>query len=298
MTPLSKRAFHIALCATALAGCACGASPTSATPRPSSTVSAPPTPAPEGALPTTLTVTDGWTGSPVAGARVSAEGTDAVTDIGGEVQMTRPTGTCLQVAILARGYLQRRTCATSTITLWPVADEYEVDATKAAAFSSGDRLNNVYQGEIVLAPEVRQRPDLVAVWRAAADRVNTVTSGKLSLPIVNVSSGDDGYIVSFAGTPPTCRHPWFTWNFEVAGFCWDPTMNYFVQEITVSPERMGRVDVAVRALLYGTVLRPHSLRGLMNRTQPETDLSTFEEKTLRMMSLRWPTQARWPDFDP
>lgn len=260
----------------------------------SSVTPAAPTPGP--AVSFTISVTDGWTGTTVAGAKVSAEGIDAVTDAAGRVQLTTRTVGCVPVNIVASGFLQRRTCAASTITLWPVADEVEATATRSAAFLGGNRLLSVYTADLRYAPEVGQRPDVVGVWDGAVDQIKLLTSGKLSIPAQTPGS-DEGYIVSLAGSPPTCGHAWFTWSFRIAGFCWDVTKDYFVQSITVSPELIDRSDVALRALLYAYALRPHLLPGLMNINQPGTELSTFERKTLHMMSLRWPTPVDWPDLD-
>ena len=267
------------------------AAPTAVAPAPSLA------PAPGPSVPFTVTVTDGWTGTPVVGAQISAQGTDALTDIAGKVQVTPRTWGCLPVSIVAVGFLQRRTCATSSITLWPVADEIETAATRSAAFYYYDRMFSAYRMELALAPDIGQRPEVVAVWKAAADVIRAQTSGKLSIPTVQTVSSGEGYIVSFASSPPTCGHPWFRWSFQVAGFCWDTTADYFVSRITVAPGLIDRPDVALRALLYGYALHPHVLPGLMNINQPGTELSAFERKTLHMMSLRWPTLVDWPDLD-
>jgi hypothetical protein len=108
---------------------------------------------------------------------------------------------------------------------------------------------------------------------------------------------DEGYIVTLAAPTPSCKHGWFTWSFAVAGFCWEPTRQYFVQNITVDADRIDRPEVALRALLYAYPMRQHPLAGVMNVTQPGPELSEFEKKTLYMMSLRWPTEVTWPDFD-
>jgi hypothetical protein len=112
-----------------------------------------------------------------------------------------------------------------------------------------------------------------------------------------IESGGDGYLVSVAPSSPPCRHNWFTWQFAIAGFCWEPTGAYFVQNISVEPSLVDHPDIALRALLYSFSLRPHQLPGLMNVTHPATELSQFEKKTLHMMSLRWPTPVTWPDME-
>ena len=281
---------------------ACGGKSTQSPTQSSSVpvVSGAPSP-PSPAASISLTVMDGWTGTPVAGAQVSGEGINAVTGTGGTLQLTLRPRSCVPLDIEAPGFLHRRTCAKPpSITLWSVADEAEAAATTKAAFTFGDRLTDqsAYAAEygVLLRTDLRQRPEVVAVWAAAAEEIRTRTSGKLAIPMVQYLT-DEGYIVSVAGSPPACRHPWFTWNFTIAGFCWDPTSAYFITDITVAPSSLDHVEVALRALLYSYALRPHEMPGLMNVSQPALELSTFERKTLRMMSLRWPTPVTWPDID-
>jgi hypothetical protein len=76
-----------------------------------------------------------------------------------------------------------------------------------------------------------------------------------------------------------------------------PTAAYFVSNAAIDPRAATRRDVALRVLLDAYALAPHPLPGLMNATRPATELSEFERKTLHMMSLRWGTEVRWPDFD-
>src|SRR5262249_17434215 len=79
----------------------------------------------------TFTILDGWAQSPVAGAAVTANGTQALTDSAGEVQFPASPSPCVIIDVKATGFLDRRTCGSSVasrITLWPVvsADEGEV----------------------------------------------------------------------------------------------------------------------------------------------------------------------------
>src|SRR5262245_28412993 len=90
--------------------CACSGPPTAP---------APGEPQPPLSNISTFSVTNGWTGEPVAGAVVSANGTQEVTDSAGQVRLSG-TG-CLTVEVTASGFLERRTCSASGITLWPVA---------------------------------------------------------------------------------------------------------------------------------------------------------------------------------
>ena len=123
---------------------ACGGKSTQSPTQPSSVpvVSDAPSP-PSPAASISLTVMDGWTGTPVAGAQVSGEGINAVTGAGGTLQLTLRPGACLPLDIEAPGFLHRRTCARPpSMTLWPVADQAEAAATRNAAFHFGDRMTD------------------------------------------------------------------------------------------------------------------------------------------------------------
>jgi hypothetical protein len=150
---------------------------------------------------------------------------------------------------------------------------------------------------IVFASNLASRPEVTAAWNAAAAELKSATGNTLTVRFARAMLYDEGYLVSIAASSPACRHNWFTWQFSIAGFCWDSTRDYFVQDITVDPSLVDHPDVALRALLYSFSLRPHQLPGLMNATHPATELSQFEKKTLHMMSLRWPTPVTWPDME-
>jgi hypothetical protein len=249
-----------------------------------------------------VTVTDGWTGAPVPGARVSVKGAEYLTAADGTIQVTIVAGNCLRVDITAAGFLQRRTCARTSVTLWPIADEAEMAATHDAAFPFLDRMFNaslaINDEPVVFIGGLESRADVTAAWTAAAGELASATNNKLHVRFAQkVDPGGDGFLVSIALMPPLCRHSWFTWQFSVAGFCWDPTPEYFVQNITVEPSMVDRPDVALRALLYSFSLRQHQRPGLLNVTRPGTELSSFEKKTLHMMSLRWPATVMWPDLE-
>jgi hypothetical protein len=247
-----------------------------------------------------VTVTDGWDRTPVIGANVSGEAVTSLTDSAGTVTLTPPAGSCLMLTVVAAGFLERRTCAAASITLWPVVDESEKAATRAAAFTGG-RLHSQLGGDVGFVQEINGRRDVVDIWRRAATEISSRTGGKMSISVgdrlPSDNGGDEGFIVSLAASPPSCAHKWFTWSFAVAGFCWDPTNAYFVQNITVDPDRLAQPEVALRALLYGFVMHQHQYPGVMNVTQPASGLSEFERKTLHMMSLRWPAAVDWPDYD-
>jgi hypothetical protein len=248
----------------------------------------------------TVAITDGWTGAAVPGARVTTGQSEVIADARGTIHATISPGECLALDILADGFLPRHTCAAPSVTLWPVANEAEVEATRRTAFHY-DRLTDqaayALDYGVVLEPEVLQKPGAQAVWAEASAQIRAATRGRLSIPLVPSLKWDEGYLVSNAATPPVCAHGWFTWNFSAARFCWNLTTEYFVTNVTVDPEGVDRLDVAMRALLYSYALNEHALPGLMNATQPAAELSLFERKTLHMMSLRWGTPVTWPDSD-
>jgi hypothetical protein len=309
MTMKNRRAG--ALCVAAAiamaAGCSSPAAPTTtASPPPSVSETSAFVPVPSTAPITTgqtVTVTDGWTAVPVAGARVSVNGTELLTTANGTVPVAIAAGQCQLMDIVAMGFLRRRTCARASVTLWAIANDAEATATHDAAFVSSnvDRMmdpsRTMNDRPVFLAANLATRPEVTAAWDAAAAELKSATGNNLTVRFDRTVPYDDGYLVSAAPSSPLCRHGWFTWQFAIAGFCWEPTGAYFVQDITVDPSLVDHPDVALRALLYAFTLRPHQLRGLMNATHPATELSPFERKTLHMMGLRWPTPVTWPDLE-
>jgi hypothetical protein len=301
-----KTSWTGAVCMAAMAGCS---SPTTPSPPTTTTVNIPtsvafaevPTVPPIGAG-QSVTVTDGWTGAPVPGARVSVNGSHYLTADDGTFPVTIIAGNCLRVEIAAAGFLNRRTCARTSMTLWPIANEAEMTATHEAAFPFSDRMFDVSVAmndvPVVFIGGLESRPEVASAWATAAGALASATGQKLHVRFAGrVDPGGDGYLVSTASPSPPCGHAWFTWQFSIAGFCWEQTPEYFVQKITVAPSLVNRSEVALRALLYSFSLRQHQLPGLMNIAQPMTELSLFEKKTLHMMSLRWPVAVKWPDLE-
>jgi hypothetical protein len=243
----------------------------------------------------TITVTDGWSGSPVGGASVGNDrhGT-VITGADGRAAFADPPSGCDTVVVRATGYLVRETCFAGDITLWPVASDAEVTATQEFAFAFG-RTPALYPLPFTRVGDLAGSAETKAVWVSAIAEVAAATDGQLNIPFDVPETTDDSFLISIASTPPTCDHSWFKWRYDVAGFCWDSTPDYFVLDVTIDPQRLSDVATATRALLYGHGFRPHSMPGLMNRTNPTSTLSEFERKTLHMMALRWPGQSIWPD---
>jgi hypothetical protein len=167
-----------------------------------------------------------------------ANGVESVTGSDGTLQLTAGAA-CVPLEISAPGFLQRRTCAKSSITLWPVADAAEEAATRQAVFLFRDQLIDqvAYAKEygFMFGTALNERADVLAAWNEAADIIRASTSGRLSIPFVK-SLPDEGYLVSPADMPSSCRHSWFTWTFAAAGFCWEPTNQYFLINVTVAAE--------------------------------------------------------------
>lgn len=298
------RVLVLAVAIATAGGCSSPAAPSATSSAPTSISEAAFAPGPSTApivAGQTVTVTDGWTGAPVAGARVSIMGTELLTAANGTVPVTIAQGQCQLLDIEATGFLQRRTCARSSVTLWPIANDAEAAATHDAVFVFANRMMDqsasMSSEPVALSAKLESRPEVTAAWNAAAGELASATGNKLRVRFARSISEGEGFLVSAAPSPPPCRHAWFTWQFAIAGFCWEPTAEYFVQDIAVDPSVVDHPDVALRALLYAFTLRPHPLPGLMNVIRPATELSPFERKTLHMMSLRWPTPVTWPDLE-
>jgi hypothetical protein len=253
----------------------------------------------------TFTVSNGWTREPVAGALVSANGAQAETDTAGQVRLP-VTGACLKVELSVPGFLERRTCSSGEITLWPVANEREREATRIAAFNQ-DRLYGgppVVLPELALAEELQARADAVQTWTFAAAEIHRLTANGLSLwpfhsPESVLNTPDWGFVISPVAARPTCRFP-VPWSFETVGFCVEHTgPGYFAYTTHVLEDRLTDPIIALRALLYiSTILKPHDMPGLLNRSRPDGELSAFERKTLHMIGLRRPVTLEWPDLEP
>jgi hypothetical protein len=279
----------IAVAAAILLASACGKS-TEWTP--------PGSPTPTNPLTRTLTIriVDGWSNAVVIGGIVSANGVERSTDSEGRVTVQVQEGSCSGIAVRAAGFLERRTCSFSnTVSLWPVADETEVAATRAAAFRDDvlrvwPDISTVYLGFL---DELIGRTDIHDVWRSAGNHIRDVTNGRVTFGIELGNIWSD-WVIRQASPSPNCILP-VPWPLDVGGFCADRD-GYDLQ---VTATGLTDPAVATRALASAILLGPHDMPGLLNRQQPANDFSAFERKTLQMMALR--LQARvglvWPDFD-
>jgi len=261
-------------------------------------------------LPETVTVklVDGWTGAPVAGAQVSWTDGNAVSDESGQfVVPLGPLRLCVRLDIVASGFLERQTCHAPTLSLWPVASDAERAATRTAAFQSyGSQLTPMDQthNTVNLGFEIgfRDRPEVEKTWLSAAKYLKEKTNDRwlsnVTSEVFKVDGYWEGYRLAPATSPPSCApRPWFTWSFQAAGFCVGFTELYFLYDVYVDPDRLASFEVAVRALLYTSLLHPHPLPGIMSESNPSDSLSEFELKTLHMMGLRAGKTVTWPDFD-
>lgn len=278
-------------------------------PRPPTTPgppTAPSEPQPPTSVMTTFAVTNGWTGEVVPDALISANGTQAVTDRSGQVQFLK-TGNCLKVELAVSGFLERRTCSTSAITLWPVADEEEREATRTMAFRLDQTLANVFSTlpltiEVGLAQDLQYRPDVVRAWTSAADDIKRLTLNRISISFgdpVPPDYPDGALIIAPVAATSDCDARFSPWPVATAGFCgqYSPE-HWYILRYNVLLDRLTDSSVALRALLTGALgMRPHAMPGLLNRNQPDREVSAFERKTLHMIGLRYGV-VRWPDLEP
>ncbi len=273
----------LAWCGFAIAIGACGDSPTRPGP-------VDPQPGPQQNT-ITLTVLDGWTRQPVAGAIVS-HGIDAVTDSAGRVQVRVTSDVCQTVTVRAAGFLDRRTCSSSEVTLWPVADALERDATRMAVFYEDQMDSEWWSGVhlVRLSAELAEHDEIHETWQLAAAEIQRLTGGRISFRFVN--SGQADFMVTQASAAPVCRL-WLAWTIETAGFCSDWGWESRIQ---VLPDRLADRGTALRALLASLTISAHSAPGLLNATAPAAELSLFEQKLLHMLGIRR-LDLNWPDYD-
>ena len=278
-------------CGLVVVTIACGRSP--AAPREIGSPNAPPGQ-------TTFTILDGWSRAPVAGATVTANGQQAVTDGSGEIRFAWTSSSCMTMDVMAAGYLERRTCGSASnpqITLWPISSAEEAEAIRNWIFTK-DRIEGyAWSGFtfIALSPDLAAREDVAAMWSSEANVVNQVTQGRIRFQWV-ASAPEEGLLVEATDTMPSCSvTP--PWTFDVAGFCveYDPAV-YYLDRLRVKSDRLVDRSSVLRALLSAVKIRAHTLPGLLNLTRPEAELSEFERKTLAMLGQR-PRTVTWPDFD-
>jgi hypothetical protein len=283
---------YLVICVLLACATACGGSDTTRGPAAPTTVSTPP-PAPPPPPPgeVTYTVLDGWTREPVPGAVVNANGEQTRTDAAGHVRLFTTPPHCLRVQVLALGFLERSTCALPEITLWPIVNSDDREATRIAAFGYGDSITTTGRMMPIGVNLGAYRPDVLRVWRAAADEIRELTSGGVifSFDVVGFA---EGTILVTPGSVDACAKSNLKPT-ETLGFCWDP--RYWGDGYIVLQDRFEDLVVA-RRVLASVLIYPHPTPGVMNQSQPSHEFSTFERKTLRMIGQR-PGYVRWPDFD-
>ena len=249
---------------------------------------------------TTFTIINGWSRAPVAGAAVTANGGDGMTDALGQVQFPATPSNCLTIEVKAAGFLERRTCGSANvreITLWPVANADEREVTRKWIFNNEQIRGDDWSApiHIALGTELSARAGIAETWSAATAAISEVSQGRIRFQWVT-SAPEEGLLVVAADVPVSCSvAP--PWSLEIGGFCvkYDPKV-YYLDRLQVSPDRLADRSTALRALLSAVGIRAHSLPGLMNMTRPESGLSEYERKTLGMLGLR-PRTVTWPDYD-
>ena len=207
-------------CVLVACATACGGSDTTRGPAGPTTFNTPP-PAPPPPGEVTYTVLDGWTREPVAGAMVNANDEQTRTDAAGQVRLlTNPP--CLRMQVVAPGFLERDTCALPEITLWPVANSDDRDATRIAAFGYGDNLttNGREMPMGVVLGVNRSRADVWQAWRAAADEIRELTSGRIKFDLDAVQFVEGAILVT-TGPAEACAKANAS-PAETFGYCWDP----------------------------------------------------------------------------
>jgi hypothetical protein len=244
-----------------------------------------------------LTIVNGWTGAPVAGATVTAGGTRQMSNSAGQVQFGN-TGQCLTMEVVAAGFLDRRSCAVSDVTLWPIDSDAEREATRAMVFWR-DRLVGSQSDSIVtpvtFAPELRANTDASDTWRSAANELTELTSRRFSFVFDDFPT--ERLVIGAASSLECALWPGNrpVWPVLTSLFCPEAGDDYWTR-LKVMPNGLTDIRVALRALMWSMGVNPHALPGLLNQNHPANELSSFERKTMHMLGLRQ-VEVAWPDFD-
>jgi hypothetical protein len=255
--------------------------------------------------PQTLAIVSGWDQTPIGGAAVQLDGTPTTTSSTG--QFTLPVGARngMTIDVDVEGFLPHRTRLSAVprnkvIALWPVANNAEATAIRAMVFYE-DREAGVetmwrpawwaYHLALLVDHNSRAPADVAADWMSEYPEIEALTSLPLNLTFapkgVNTDEFDEEIIVALDRLDESCQDPWAFCPFR------DPKLPYFSRQYRLAA---NRPDVIRRVLAFG-LLKANPLPGLLNQSEPASDLSVLEKQTLRMIFLR-PVGTIWPDTDP
>jgi hypothetical protein len=245
-----------------------------------------------------VTVVDGWDNAPVAAARVTIHDQSFVTDARGSLIVPRAlSGSTMDVD--AVGFLPRRTYfqTVNPTTLWRVTEEREAEAIRDFVFFR-DQSGTYVLPSLAAYTVALDTSGLAVEGRVAAEaawREVLGTLGELRLPFVvgNPPFGDWGVVASFTPMADESCVP-ARW-----GVCWyyprDPGY-YSTTGARIRADPAAWYPTILRALIYGALNQYSPGPGLLSRDDPAHELSLFERRALKMMSLRRPGHL-WPDRD-
>lgn len=205
----------------------------------------------------------------------------------------------------AAGFLPHRTrlfgvSSTNLIALWPVANDAEAAAIQSMVFvrTLGElsmwRPNWPAYQLALLVEGPRTLSEVSSDWSREYNEIGALTGLPLSISFTPRGFTTDEFenevIVAFDGTEESCRDPW--------GFCafGSPSLPYFSRPYRIVRTRADQPDV-IRRVLASVLLFANPLPGLLNKSEPATELSLLEKQTLRMQAIRSPG-TRWPDTAP
>ena len=152
---------------------------------------------------TVLSFVSGATNAPLAGASLTAAGTVYVSDAQGQVRLTQRLERQGLIDIVAPGILDRQTLvrssATTRFSVWPRTGVGGFDENYTASLVYTEAAEGSPVGEkplrrirssetravVVLSPELRGDPEIVAAHQAAVDRLNNAVRGQIVYALAN-----------------------------------------------------------------------------------------------------------------
>jgi hypothetical protein len=251
-----------------------------------------------------LTVVNGETDQPVAGAQVSVAGRPFTSDGSGQVTAPDPVLPDAQIEISASGFLKRETVARADtrFLLWPDKGGFDQTFTREVAYFPGftqdSKLSRPTGGVfVVLSPELDG--DAQAAARDAAALLTAATGGQIPFTVAAAPPGAPTITLKV-----NSGATFFSQNSGAAAFAEVPFLGNVIGgpngAITFKDAGVSRIRALVAHEMghHFGLGHPGGVTGLMNATIDggRSDYSSAEKLAIKLMLARRPGNA-FPDND-